>query len=152
MGHTRSVPESPCAIRDNRGEESHAQGRTEQLSLRYNDRFEHAEQWAELLDAVGEVVRAVGLKQVAYDLDQQPSVLAHALAERERHYVRAEWLPYLVAHAPSDRIVALVASWRHLEVKPRHELTPAEELRAYKSALDLMPDVHELVRRKAGLR
>jgi len=123
----------------------------EQLGLRYDARYQSRELWDVLLSELRTIVDALGLKQVAYDLDVQPSVLAHALAERDRHYVRADWLPYLLEHAPSDRVVSLIAGWRGLEVKPRLVLTPEEKLRRIESALEAMPELGDLVRRKAGL-
>ena len=122
-----------------------------QLELRYDPKYQASEHWHELLDELRAIVSAVGLKQVAYDLDRPPSELAHALAERDRHYLRAEWLPYLVTHAPSDRVVALIASWRGLEVQPRKTLTPEERLRRLEGALETMPELAEVVKRKAGL-
>jgi hypothetical protein len=121
----------------------------EQLGLRYDARWQSRELWEELLDELRAIVAAVGLKQVAYDLDQPPSVLAHALAERDRHYLRAEWLPYLVMQSPGTRVVELIARWRGLEVKAPAVMTPEEKLRRIEAALDALPELGELVRRKA---
>lgn len=123
----------------------------EQLGLRYNDGYRFDEVWAELLDELRVIVATIGLKQVAYDLDVQPSALSHALAERDRHYVRADWLPYLVAKAPGDHVVELLASLRGLEVQPVRELTPAEKLERIEKVLDANPDMGAVVRMKAGL-
>jgi hypothetical protein len=123
----------------------------EQLSLRYNPRFARAEAWDELLDAVREVVRDVGLKQAAYDLDVQPSALAHALAERDRHYLRLEWLPYLAGNDNRLKIIRCIAAWAGLEVKPRQQLTAEEWQTRVERALDAVPELAEIVRRKAGV-
>lgn len=125
----------------------------EQLALSYGVRHATSEQWQALLAALESVVQALGPKQVAFDLDVAPSALAHALKERDRHYVRAEWLPYLVTHAPNDAVVALIASWRGLVVEARPVLTPEQKLARLEAALaeSFGADVAELVRRKAGV-
>lgn len=126
---------------------------SEQLPLKYNDSYRHEQQGDALLELVREVVAALGLKQVAFDLDVQPSVLAHALAERDRHYPRLRWLPYLVAHAPNDRVVELIASWRNLECKAKVELTPAEKLERIERALETTcgEKMAAFIRKEAGL-
>lgn len=152
QGHRSSVAASVASSRDNPGAHTRAAS-PEQLPLEYNDRWRNHESWQRLLGEIRTAVAVIGLKQAAYDLDTQPSVLAHALAERERHYVRAEWLPYLVAHAPTDEIVRRLAGLRGLDVQARAELTPEEKLDALDEALDrvLGQAAAELVRRAAGL-
>lgn len=99
-----------------------------QLALRYDDRFARSEAWAGILTEIVRIVGIVGLKQAAFDLDAQPSQLAHALAERDRHYLRAEWLPYFLGKAPDAALARALAACSGLEVAPRRELTPAEKL------------------------
>lgn len=91
--------------------------------------------WRRFLATLNETVAIVGVKRAAADLDTSPSQLKHALAERDRHYVKAEWIPYLVRQAPSHAGVQVLADVRHLEVVPRKPLTPEEELRNLKHTL-----------------
>lgn len=88
----------------------------------------HDGAWHEFRRLLRAVVDFVGVKQVAYDLDVAPSILLNALEERDRHHVRADWLPYLVRKAPNDDLVTFLASLRGLDVVPRRELTDAEKL------------------------
>jgi hypothetical protein len=123
----------------------------EQLPLRYDPRFSCNEAWEGLLERVRSVVRHIGLKQVAYDLDVQPSVLAHALAERERHYLRMEWLPYFVTNDPGIELVEHIAAWRGLYVEPKHEITDEEWRARVEGALSTMPEFADVIRKKAGV-
>lgn len=52
--------------------------------------------YAAILDTISEVVARASLKEVAYRLDVPPSQLANALKERDRHYVRLDWLPAIM--------------------------------------------------------
>lgn len=92
--------------------------------------------WQRLLSLLNDVVTVVGVKVAAADLDTSPSVLKHALAARDRHYIKAEWLPYLIAKAPSDEIVELLASVRGLVVGEKRELTADEKLARLESAIE----------------
>lgn len=91
--------------------------------------------WTEFRRLLRTVVDHIGLKQVAYDLDIAPSSLLHALDERDRHHVRASWLPYLVRKAPSDEVVTFLAGLRGLDVVPRKELTAEEKLEKLQETL-----------------
>lgn len=82
-----------------------------------------------------EVVDSIGPKEVAYDLDIAPSSLQHALEGRERHYVRIDWLPYLVRRAKTDEAVEFLAALRGLDVVERPTQTPEQELRALREAV-----------------
>lgn len=95
-----------------------------QLALR----LDYRSLWDELRRLLREVVDQVGVKQVAYDLDLSPSQLLHALDERERHHVHAEWLPYLIVKAADDRIVEFVCALRGLEPTESKPLAADEEL------------------------
>jgi hypothetical protein len=106
-----------------------------QLALDYVAGDGHRPHWQHLRRLLREVVDFVGCKEVAYDLDVSPSALLHALDERERHHVRAEWIPYLIRRAPNDSVLEFLASLRGLELVPRKELTPEEELARLKEEL-----------------
>lgn len=100
--------------------------------------LDYAVLWEELLVLLNEVVSTVGLKKVAADLDTSPSTLKHCLAERERHYVRAEWLLYLIDKAPNDKIVKLLARLRGLDTKPIEPLTPEQRVAKLEARLRRM--------------
>lgn len=149
MAHANSMAADSCAIQRNSVPQD---GAAAQLPLRYNDRYRSLEAWQALLAEINTIVATIGLKQVAYDLDEQPSVICKALAERERHAVKAEWLPYLIEHSHSSHVIELLAGLRDLDVKPRVELSPAERLSRLDRALDEAGDIGNLIRRKAGLK
>ena len=103
--------------------------------------------WDRLRGLLADVVAVVGVKQAAGDLDTSPSQLKHALAARDRHHMRMEWLPYLIDKAPSDDVVALLASIRGLVVEPEKTLTPAERLAQAedRAAKHLSPEIRALI-------
>jgi hypothetical protein len=102
-----------------------------------------------LLDLEREAVSEIGIKQVCFDLDISPSQLAHALAGRDYHYVRAEWLPYLVAKAriAGPKIAKFFCSLCALDAVPRRELTAEEKLERLETSLrkNLGPDLQRVV-------
>lgn len=146
MHHKRIIAEVACATRDNSETQPHA---PEQLGLRYDSRYLAGEQWGRVLDAFAGVVREVGLKTAAYELDVQPSVLAHAIAERERHYVRAEWLVWAVAKARTPDLAEALVAPGGLTVKPKHKLSDAEYRQRLEAWLAANPAIGRVVREGA---
>jgi hypothetical protein len=123
-----------------------------QLALEYGARWLTDQQWAALLDVARAVVGDLGLKQVAFDLDVAASSISNALAQRDRHAFRGEWLVYLTIKDPHRRIIHKLAEIGGGEFRVRPELTPAEKLERLDIALaQLGPEISSLVRRKAGL-
>jgi hypothetical protein len=107
--------------------------------------------WQELRRLLREVVAHVGVKETAFALDVAPSSLLHALDERERHHVRAEWLPFLITKAPNDDVVAYLAGLRGLDLAPRRLLTDGERLERLEDTLarTLGPDILRALYEKA---
>jgi len=105
----------------------------------------------EFLRLLREVVEHVGLKQVAYDLDMQPSLLAHMMAGRNGNRLPATAVPYLIEKAPNEEALDYLAALRYRETMPARPLEPAEELAALKDALaeSLGPDLYAAVTAKA---
>lgn len=96
--------------------------------------------WLALLKAVRAEIDRRGLKEVAFELDMQPSQLSHCLNERERHNLPMRALPYLVMHADNDALPVLIASWRALKCEPRAPLTPEEEVARHRQFLATLPE------------
>jgi len=63
--------------------------------------------------------------------------------------VKAKWVPYLVKNSPNDRIVQVQAAWRGLEIRPAHEMTPAEKLARITASLERSPLIAEAIYRDA---
>lgn len=90
-----------------------------------------------LVDAVG------GLKEAAFVLDVQASVLSHSLRRRDRHPFRVEWVARLLEVAGRSAAGRMVArayleaqgALCGCEVLPARELSDAERLRALEDAL-----------------
>lgn len=123
-----------------------------QLDLRYDPRFARAEVWNNFLELIQASVSHIGLKQAAFDLDVQPSILAHALAERERHYLHLEWLHYFITTDTDDSIIEHIAAWRGLDVLPRQEITAEEWRTRVETALASMPpELAAVIKKKAGV-
>lgn len=123
----------------------------EQLALRYSPAWHASTAWPLVLEEVKRIVAVIGLKEAAYDLDTTPSHLSHALAERERKHLQAEWLVYFVTRDPTTQLLQALADLAACDVKRREPLTDAERGRRYDAALDTLdPDLAALVRKRAG--
>ena len=93
---------------------------------------------ARVLDVVREVVAAVSLKQIAYDLDVSPSTLSDALNGREHRPFRLEWLPSILLRASDPQRAALIAELAApvgFDVVRRKVLTAEERLARLEDAL-----------------
>ena len=124
-----------------------------QLALAYDPGYRSEAAYARVLAAVVDIVARVGLKEAAHALDAQPSVLSHALAGRDRHTVRAEWLPYFLAHDTDGALIRALADCGDWEVSRRVELTPAQRLERIERALASLPEsVQAALYRDAGVR
>ena len=91
-----------------------------------------------LLDATRAAVARIGLKELAFRLDVQPSLLADALAERSHKGVRAAWLVTIIELADETDAMAILgelAAMRGLEVVKRRTLTPEQLAAAYEERL-----------------
>lgn len=91
--------------------------------------------WADILDAVRDIVRARGNKDVAYALDVSPSDLSHALAERNRFELKLRFLPVLLRMRHNDDLPRAIARVAGLEIAPARPLTAAERLERLEAAL-----------------
>lgn len=124
----------------------------EQLALRYSPAWRASDAWPRVLEEVRRVVTEVTLKEAAHDLDTGPSYLANALAGRDRHYLRPEWLLYFVLKDPTTKLLEAIAGVASCDVKRREPITAAERGRRIEGALDTLdPDLAALVRKRAGL-
>jgi hypothetical protein len=124
----------------------------EQLALHYMPAWRASDAWPRVLEEVMRVVAIVTLKEAAHDLDTSPSYLANALAQRDRHYLRPEWLLYFVLKDPTTRLLEAIAGVASCDVKRREPISDAERGRRLDSALDTLdPDLAALVRKRAGL-
>lgn len=94
-----------------------------------------AQAWPAGLELVRAFVQAKTLKEVAYALDEQPSGLAHELAERDYREPKARLLVLAVMRDKSRAIIrwlCRLAGGRFVEDSP---LTPEEELRRIRESL-----------------
>lgn len=127
-----------------------------QLALRWSAPDRDRESWAHQLELLRLVVARVSLKEVAYRLDVEPSALANALAERDRHYVRASWLSALTElaaeHGLGEELGAALVAPAGLSVAQAAQMTPEQRLERIQGALLTMGEVGDLVLKKAGLR
>ena len=101
-----------------------------------------------------QVVDALGVKQVAFDLDVAPSHLVNALEERDRN-VPLKWLPYILVNAPAhlgDEILIRLARLRGRDVVEAAPPDPAAELEMLKAALgeELGPTARAAILQKAA--
>lgn len=84
------------------------------------------------------MVYAIGVKQVAFDLDVAPSALLNAVEERERNFP-ARWEDYLLLHAPREQVDEYLRALARPVGMDIVEATPPmsaeDELAALKAAL-----------------
>lgn len=122
-----------------------------QLPMRYDDESAATELWDYVLPALREAVDQLRLAQVAGQLNVTASQLAHALAGRDRKYVRAEWLLWVLANAPSPDLLRRVADLRNHDIVEREPADAAELLAARMEAEEelLGRDVRALLEAKA---
>lgn len=111
----------------------HAIGRT-QLEL-FTVPVGDEAQWAKALRLIAEAIDEIGTKQAAFDMDMQPSLLLHSLAERDRHRISGRVLLYALTHAKSDDLLRYLAATRGREVTAPEVMTPEEELIRTKEAI-----------------
>lgn len=124
-----------------------------QLGLRFDGRRQADADWRRVLDAIRDVVDYVGAKEVAFDLDLQPSALSNALAERDRH-PRADWIPYLIRRAPSLELARALVAPGGLDVVEPPPMTPEQELARLKETLSevLAPELRAAIYSRAQRR
>lgn len=92
-------------------------------------------------------------RPVAADLGITDAALLHALAGRDRHYLRAEHLIALLQAERGHDALHVLADACGCDVTPRRELTDAEALERVLAAVhDLAPGIEAAVRIAGGLR
>lgn len=126
-----------------------------QLSLQWSAPDRDRANYAATLDIVKEVVARTSLKEVAFRLGVAAPALAHALAERDRHYMRLDWLPAIMEMADDCDLagqlhctIGAPARLMSVEAKP---LTPEQRLAKLEAALSAMPEINDAVLKRAGL-
>lgn len=91
--------------------------------------------WRRFLRILAEGIDEIGTKRLAGELDEKPSVISNALAERDRHYFKTEWLLCVLELAPSTDILAALADAQDCDIVPREEIPPEERERRRKEAI-----------------
>lgn len=133
----------PCGVSDT------------QRSLCWPDPDRFREQWLAVLTVLDEIVARVSLKEAAFVIGVSDKALGHALAERERHYPRMDWLPALCALAKqcdlTERLGSVLLAPLGLVAKSA-EITDAEWRRRVEVTLATMGEVGELALKKAGVK
>lgn len=128
---------------------------TSQLDLQWAAPDRDRANYAAVLDIIREITAALSLKEVAYRLGVAPPALAHALAERDRHYVRLDWLPAIMELADqcdlAERLHCAIGAPARLVSVEAQPLTPEQRLARLETAIANMGDVGALVMKKAGL-
>ncbi len=120
------------------------------------DEFRRERAAQTLLVAIRQAVANISIKELAYELDVSPSLLADAMAERSNKGVRASWLVTIIDMATvADALAILNAlgDLKKLESQPRKELTPEELAQRYEEKLrSLGPTGMRLIEEARGVR
>lgn len=125
-----------------------------QLNLPYSGKSEAREAWELILAEIRNVVDRMTLKEAAFLLDVKPSYLAHALSERDRHYIRAEWLLPLLMRSKDLGLARALVGPAGLDVEAKPELSAEEKLERLERTLSetLGPDIRRSIYDKAWRR
>lgn len=125
--------------------------KNEQLHIAWSTEAEDRDCHYDVLDNVRTCVAMIGHKTVAYDLRVRESDLSNMLAERDRHRLKLEMLPYFLRNAPNHNIIERLASVRNLTVSAPRPLSAGERLEKLDRALreTLSSDLRELIYKKA---
>ena len=123
---SKTMRESDCETRVNRN----SQG-----ELFAEIGTSHADKWQSFLRVFSEEVHRVGLKKMAGEIDEKSSDISNAISERDRHYVRGEWVIWLLANGPTDEVLKFLAALRGRDVVAPEVLTPEEELSRTKTEM-----------------
>ena len=119
----------------------------EQLELANAEESTDQAWWRRWREALQVEIDKHGLKEVAFQLDAKPSDISHALACRDRHYFRGEWMVWLMLR--SDDLAKLAASMRGLQTERAKPLTDSEKLKRYERRLARLGEVGAAIRRAA---
>jgi len=119
----------------------------EQLELQGGTETALGAWWRRWREALQGEIDKRGLKEVAFELDAKASDISHALAMRDRHYFRAEWMVWLMLH--SDDLAKLAASMRGLEVQRPRPLTAEEKVKRYERHLARLGEVGRAIKQGA---
>lgn len=104
--------------------------------------------WRRWREALGqEIDRLGGLKEVAYENDAKPSDMAHALAERDRHYFRGQWIVWLLRR--SRALAQLAAEMHGEELSKKKPLTAEEKCKRYERELARLGEAGKAIKRSA---
>jgi hypothetical protein len=127
-----------------------------QLAIHWAPSDRDKQAWHDVLAVLADVVARVSLKEAAFRLDVEPSALANALRERDRHYIRAEWLMPLLELAASVGLAHELASAlvkpARLVVVAAQPLTPDQKLARLEAAIArLGPGVEKLIKSEADV-
>jgi hypothetical protein len=112
---------------------------TPQLELPVTDVHIHRMRAEQLKEACRVVAIARSFSRCATELDQifEPlgrpvslGTLHNTLGDHERHYMRAEWIPYFAAH--SEEAAEVIANAAGRVLAPTRKLSPEDELELLK--------------------
>jgi len=126
----RTLHEIAASIRVN-SDDAHGRTQLELFEIPVGDQA----QWEKTRELIREAIDEIGTKQAAFDMDMQPSLLLHSVAERDRHRISGRVLVYAIAHGKSDDLLRYLAALRGRDVVAPEILTPEEELVRTKQAL-----------------
>lgn len=122
-----------------------------QLDLSFDERTPGERRWQELLAELRRTVAMVGLKEAAFACNAKPDRLSHALAERDRHYLRAEWVQPILMLSPDLGLAKTLVRPAGLDVEHKEELSAEEKLERLEFVLEssLGPDMRRSIYDKA---
>ena len=100
----------------------------EQLELGHDERETYRHDASKLLREIGRTISLIGIKEVAFQLQTTEAALTHSVAQRGRHYFRAEWLDYLLKKTPDLGLARALCEPAGLVVERAPEVTPEEAL------------------------
>lgn len=128
--------------------------KAEQLDLGHDEREFYRYEATKLLKEIGRTISLIGIKEVAYQLQTTEAALTHSVAQRGRHYFRAEWLDYLLKNSPDLELARALVEPAGLVVDRAPEMTAEEKLARLEATLGehLGPDLRTAIYARAYRR
>lgn len=135
--HAGIVPRRSSAIADNSDVRDCEKPR--QLPLEWSVRDQANQAWEQTAPLLKNIVDKKTLKEFAYAVDEQPSVVSHSLAERYSHSPRARWLVYAIMVDESKRLIRFLCELAGGHFVERPTMSPEEEMKRTREWLERNP-------------
>ena len=99
----------------------------DQTAFRFPDAYEAEQAYGEILKICRSIADRIGRKEVAFELDLRGSSLDNALADRDRHSLKARQILYFLLKDSSGELITKLATLAGFEAKRAQPVLTAEQ-------------------------